>query len=839
MAPGSGAKRKASLDLAASSAAATPIQPASLSEGHALHRQTRSAAKDRHQPHRSGSTASAAAASPAASVAAEASVPVSGHIVTTGNPMGIGMRRETQPAVPTGQILISVSPAIDQAGMQPQPGTLLIPDQRGLLLPAGPPPVQPVSPAPGAQPQQCGAAHKEANEAHCLMSTAPVDITQHPCQSTASVADPQVADAAQALQSLLSDQRQRSPTPDPQNPQLLQCESPWPATAVRASQGPGTPQSTHLAVQAQVGAQLEPPPATPPAQANGQQQLVSQLQAGDRLNPKLTVEISRSRLPSPGPQRARSQSPAAPAAQMGTQPDPQHAASLPRGVQAAGATLRNQSQSQSQNAEPAPLPAPAPAPALASSSRRRQTQSKPSRQSALAGISAAVNAAEPDRTYSERAAAQDLADFARAPLQPATAAAQPATAAASSAMSAALNNAQPAAGAAPDTAQLTLSRPAHQVSAPSPISSRSDATPKASASGRRLAQAKNASTGPRSKGLRSSQPAHTAGQQPLTAQAAKSPAQSTLQGYLGTASPGSIRQLEQSLRTSPSAAAEAAATRAPPISPLPSALPSSDHISSAVARQLSLPGKLPEVAAQAAEPRHEAAAASLSHQAKAEAAQAAPQERPGQHHPAAALPDSAFQLDSRVTDTSVEDSLRQFAAMKEQIAAYASHSADPAVRQKFNDVLAGKYDAPAGALSAVAGSGEDDSDSDSSLGLTSESEPDEDAAPDGPSIGDQTSNAALSKPRDITASVAVVPPQASDAHQHRQAQKAHVHIPGSQRLYPAQASGMPNQAMRSVGQLHGPNLGTALSKHTVLPHGGKRLASGPDLHTNSLISGAQ
>ena len=523
-------------------------------------------------------------------------------------------------------------------------------------------------------------------------------------------------------------------------------------------------------------------------------QVLNQPQARDGLNPKPAVGSSEAHCAAPQSVQT---------AQLGTQVGPQTATAQP---DSSLQMLDPQSDGQPQSEAQQPLPASAPSPR-----HTRSCQAKSSaRQQAKADVSStAVGAAD-----SALAPAQQAANAVAVTVQPATAVAQPATAISDPATTAA----QPATAAADMATASDAAVSDHATKAKAPVTAQGSAK-RASANALRKHKDKR----PLQAGA-----ANAAGQTRPAAQASDSPAPSSLQSYLAIASPGSISRLKQGLGKLPApvedsaAEAEAAATGVYSDSPVQSALPHGNLVPTAAAKEHALDppltGSLPETATEAFEPENAAAAAAaaaadaaqlhaMSHQGLAEATEEGMSEAAGQLQPAAAAAaDSAVQVgEGWEQDPRIEETIRQFHAMKKQIAEFSLQLENAAMKQKFDDLLAGKTVPPAPALVAESSS-DDVSDSSSDADSSSDS----DAGPDR-----QDTAAVLT---DVTASRVVPPRQsssrspkpnasqsASDASFHRQAQHEPVTVPKSPGLYPAQASTMPNQAIRLVGDLHSSN----------------------------------
>lgn len=169
-----------------------------------------------------------------------------------------------------------------------------------------------------------------------------------------------------------------------------------------------------------------------------------------------------------------------------------------------------------------------------------------------------------------------------------------------------------------------------------------------------------------------------------------------------------------------------------------------------------------------------------------------------------AAAESAGQLDQGGgQDPRVAATLKQYHDMSRDISDYASRLTDPVMKQRYADALAGRPVSPLRVLTAGASSTDDsssDSDSDS------DAEPAQDSgavllpAPAAVNHVDwiphrQSSNRASNPSARPSTS-------ASGAHPHQPAQRTLLHSPLSPGLHPAQPSTSRPQAMRSVGQLH-------------------------------------
>ena len=697
---------------------------------------------------------------------------------------------------PARQILIGMAPAdadLDRAQdlsqIQPQLGTVLIPNQQGLLLPTG---ATSLLTQLGLQTAPCPPLgqhpHFQVTTSQSHLLTSPQNATD----STLKLLSPQMATTFQSHPDL-----HRSSLLSPHLLQQPQIAAPLAAGDPQHQSSPQTSAAAaHLPAflpQLPDRRQLTSHPATAPAWAADLLQVLPQAQAEPHLGPG-----SPSGVPS-GPQMTPADPYLGQATQLSTHPSPQDAAG--QSLQSANSSkaAHPQSAAHGQSASEVQHPLPVPMPCSrhmrshkAKPSARQQateaTKLAPQTQEAQKGVTAlqvtGATGATPVTALQATAAAQVPMAAAQAPTaaakpytaaiqaftstapppaaeaQPTTARATPGTAAAHAtahcATDAAQVSQQPAsqllsqqddraatAAAAAAAVSTVLAAPAAAPAAAAaqsvPASMPADHAREPTTS-QRSSKPKKGASDARAKQGRSSQAGctPTAAQTQLAPQASDSAAASgSLQGYLAHASPRSISKLKQDLRK-------------------PSASPTQEAAEEAVDRSV---GAAQDAAAEA---RHTAA----------------PQQQPAA--------DSAGQLDS-CCDPRVADTLRQFQALRQDIFAYVSQLPDPTVQQKLVDALAGKPVSPVISVSS------DDSD----LGSSSDSdtEPDQDTA------------GALHPVLDVHQELSAMPlrqssnwaPSSTPFHP---APDAQPHSPPSPGLYPAQPSPDRPSATRSVGQLH-------------------------------------
>ena len=703
------------------------------------------------------------------------------------------------------QILVGMAPAVadldhtpDLSQTQPQLGTVLIPNQQGLLLPASATSILTqlglqtmTSPQPGQHPQ-------------FQVTTSQNPLLINPQSATDSVPkllSPQTATNLQSHPDL-----HRTSRLSPHLPQQPQIAGPPAAGDAQHQSNPQTSAAAaHLPAflpQLPDRRQLTSHPATAPAWAADLLQVLPQAQPELHLGPGLPSGATS------GPQMTH----ADPYLGQAAQPS-----KLARPQDAPGQSLQSDNGSQAAHPQSAadgksplevqhPLLVPMPSPR-----RMRSHKAKPSAkqqateatklalqtEEAQKGVTAlqvtGATGATPVTALQATAAAQAATAAAQVPIaaaQASTAAAQPATpaaqpympavqastaiapppaavptaratpgtaavhAAAHCAADAAQLSKQPAsqlpsqqddrAANAPATATTAVSAPAAAAAPSVPASMPADQA-RESTTAQRSSKPQKGASDTRAKPRRSSQAgrAPTAAQAQLAPQAPQAPdsaaASGSLQGYLAHASPRSISKLKQDLRK-------------------PSASPTQEAAEEGMDRSA---GATQDAAAEA---RDTAAA------------------------------DSAGQLDN-MCDPRVADTLRQFQALRQDIFAYASQLPDPGVQQKLVDALAGKPVSPVVSVSS------DDSD----LGSSSDSdaEPDQDTAGALLPVLDMHQQGGNATPLRQSNRVPNSTPSdpASDAQPHRQAQLV-PHSPPSPGLYPAQPSPNGPLAMRSVGQLH-------------------------------------
>ena len=799
----SGVKRKASATLTASIAPDRLPQTFAPPQGSSIQCQAGTTANNPYQPLSMGGTSSAAPANTRAAV--------SNHT----------------PNQPAGQILVSMARAdvdLDHSPglgpMQPDLGTVLIPNHQGLFLAAA---AASFLSCPGpqvahrSQPVPHPNLQVTASQLHSPLLTS----SQQPSGPTSSLISPQGTNTLQSHQQNVS----------PLGPPLLQQSKAAGPSAARDAQDQPRHQTSaadlppflaHLPEKDQMSSH----PATAPAWAADHLEVLKQAQPEALLGPHSAGGPSG--VPSggpsggpPGTQIACVDPHLAYAAQPRTQqPNPQDTALQP--VDAPPTTgPQSGRQSPSEVQHPPPVP-------KQSSRRMRSHKGKPSAEQQAA--EAAKLAVQTEDTRKGVTALQVTGSVPVTARQP-TAAAQPLTAPAllptavvSKPGTAALQAiAQHTADAAQGSAQPDPQQADSDAAASVPASIPADQASKSSKA-QRSSKGNTGAAGSRNRQASPAQAggASTAGQTQLAAQASDSPAVSSLQGYLAAASPGSISKLKQDLRNPPAsvkAPAGPAATRALARSPSPPDLPLRGP------DLMSIPGQpglesLTEASdtpmTEADESDAQPAAVDTSQmqaggpeagvEARQEVAEKARDAAAPQQQPAVNATDSARQLGTGWDqDPRVADTLRQFHAMRSNISAYTSQLTDPVVKQKYNDALAGK---PVSAVVSAETSSSDESDSDSNSDLDSDSDvqPDQDtAAALFPVLADlheehtaiplrQSSNRAT-KPNALHS--------ASDAPPHRPAQqRTPVGSPPSPGPRPANLSPSRPQSMRSVGQLH-------------------------------------
>lgn len=732
----------------------------------------------------------------------------------------------------------------DRNQVQPQMGTVLIPNQQGVSIPAGPAPVvsqsgpQPaLHPQPDPQPETAPQPHPQlATSPHAgpqsmpnpqgIGSDSPL-LTKyyHVTECQSQLLNPQMTAPHQSL------------VP---NPQLLQ-QSQTVASRVAGGAGAQThPQTaaTLLPFLPQLGDRqgVDPPhPSTAPAWAADHLQVLNQAQPEVQLPPDSAggfaapqaasagpqvpwpapqLTLVRPQIPSAashgthaGPRIPCAETPLAPsssAAQSGMRPNLQHDAMQPTdGLQAtnyqsAAPALSNQQQQQT----PMPSPVGPSAEPQATAAARLALHTEDTQAGATAGP-ATVAAAVP-----ATAAAEGPTAAGDAP----TAAAQPPAAVLSSNTAAAhLSTA-----AAQGTPQAGLPLPTHRDVAAAP----SVAVSIAADQPRTPITAQTSPEGNKDTARSGSPPglgsALTTGQTQLASQDSDSPAASSLQGYLAVASPGSIFKLKPELRQDLRKATvmPAVAARALGASPPPSALPledpnptctpvtSTNPVEQEVLETLPVASDPDPAEAEAAETNAQPV---LLHTIQLQASAADTGEESNvaaavQQQPAG---DSVGQLGKGwVQDPRVAATLKQFHDMRRDISEYASRLTDPDMQQKYADALAGKPVSPAHALTAEAYSSDDSSsDSDSDW----DAEPDQDAGtalPAALAIVDHETRIVPLRHSSNRASTPKAPASASDAQPPRLAPRTLLQSPPRPGPHPAQPSTSRPRAMRSVGQLH-------------------------------------
>ena len=691
------------------------------------------------------------------------------------------------------------APSLSQ--IQPQLGTVLVRNQQGFLVPAGPNmlPSQ-LGPQAAPSPQPSQHPHPQVTTSQSPLLIKPQNATD----PTPKLFNPQMATT---LQSHPDDRRSSL-----LNPHLLQQPKIADPPAAEDSQHHYNPQTAATAAhlpaflpQLPDRRQLTSRPVTAPAWAADHLQVLPQTCLGPGV---------ASGGPS-GPQMTHASPYAGQAAQPSKHPTPQDAAGQslqPASVpQAADPQSAAPGQSPSEVQHPLPVHAPFPC-----HLQRRKAKPSTKQQAIEAGKLALqtedaqkgvqplqVTCATPVTALQATAAAQTAAAAAQPPVSiaqpppartpiPGTAAVQ---ANACCAAEACHDSAQPASQLLPQGSGSTAAAPADTnapsaaalaaaptaalaaVPVPAPAAAPSDHTripahqARSPATAQRSSKPKKGASDAKAKEGRLSQ----AGRTPITPQTQLAPqasdsaaAASSLQGYLAHASPRSISKLKQDLRKPSASDSRIDGPELQPATVDTSQLQAaSAHKDAAAAQeQEDVDGSAGALQEAAAETRDAAAL---------------------QQQPAA---DSSGQLDN-IWDPAVADTLKQFQALRQNVFAYASQVPDPVTKQKFADVLAGKPVSPM--LSCSSG--------DSDLGSSSDSnaEPDQDTT--GallPVLDMHQEDIAIpvrhSSNRALT-STALHP--ASNAQPHRQAQLVPYSSPSS-----AQPSQKRPLAMRSVGQLH-------------------------------------
>lgn len=750
-----------------------------------------------------------------------------------------------RPTPSAGQLLLSMAAAsadldhaADLSQMQPQPGTVLVPNHQRVLLPGGPTTLwSQLHPHTASSPQPVQHFHPHPQ---VTSHTSCVNTLQHAGEPTSTLISAQMAStlhppphhhSSSPLHPQLHQQPQITGPSDTEDSQHRSDSQ----TAAAAA-APAAASFPSFLPQLPSRGQLISHPATAPAWAADHLQVLPPAQPQAQLDPGDTSGAPSGSHPAPEiPVQAAQQSINASASAAAHQPlqlvsnpqavDPRSTAGLPpSGPQ-----------------RPLLVPMPAPPHMQRESAEPQATEASQfavQTEDVQEGVTALhMTGATPVTAPQATAAAPQATVAAQAPTaapQAPTAAAQRPTAAAqppkavaevftarvpdaTAAVGATVHHATDAAKAQPapqlpsqqdgsaETAPAILPAPAAAVSAAAvsaaPVSPGipPDQARLPTMTTRKSSKSKKgaAHAGPKQK--RSSQTAGaapTAGQTQLAAQASDSAlASGSLQGYLAHASPGS--RLKQDLRRPPAAARQAAVST-PQATPVPSPMSLKDPDSTskpgqpvheslllasdppmAVADEVGFqPAAVDTSQLQAVNARPGAAAAIQEVAGEAmDAAAAGTQEAAEEAQNNTAALQRRPQAEStaqRTQEQMVADTLRQWEATRRDLFAYACRVSDPVVKQKLTDVLAGKPMSPMLAY---------ESDSDSSS--DSDAEPDQDTA-------------------------GAVLPVLADVHlrtkAHRQAQQRSLspHSPPSSGLHPAQPSPKRPVAMRSVGQLHSP-----------------------------------
>lgn len=777
------------------------------------------------------------------------------------------------PHLPAGQLLLSMAPAnadlnhaTDLSQVQPQPGTVLVPNLQGVLLAAGPTTLwSQIHPHTAPDPQIPFHSSLVNNPQHATSTLVSAQMV-HPASlhHSFSSLNPQLLQQPQITGPYASRDSQHQSHP--------QTAAAAPATAAAAAVPAAAPAAAafpSFLPQLPVGQQLTAHPATAPAWAADHLQVLLPAQPETQLDP-------RDKSGAPSGVHVAPNLPVQAAAQQTIHPSANDAAPQPLQLVSnpqPGAPQSPAGLPPSGVQRPSLLPMPTPRhlqgdedkssaePQAAASQLALQTEDIRKGVTAL-HMTGATPVAAPQATAAAQAptaAAQAMTATAQAPTataQPSMTAAQPPTAKVpdvTAAMRATAHHATDAAKAQPapqlpsqqdddaQTAPAIAPAPAAAASAaPVPTGITPDqarlltpTTQKSPKSKKAPAHAgpKVARSSPRTGG------APTAGQTQLAAQASDSAgaASGSLQGYLAHASPGSISRLKQSLRRPPASARQAAAST-PHATPVPSPmlrknpdpisipgqpvpeslLPASDTPMAAADEVAVQPAAVDAPQLQAVGAHTSAAAGTKEVAGPAmDAAAAATQEADGEAVDAAAA----------ATQEATEEA-NNTAALQHRVEAdsTAQHTQDRIVAdtlRQWDDMRRNLFayasqvpdpvvkqkltDVLNGRPVSPMLSYKSDSASDSSS--DSDAEPDQDTA--GvlfPVLADVHQRGEAPPVRHSSN----MPPHpsphhpASDAQPDRQAQQRMLgtHSPPSSRLYPAQPSPQRSPAMRSVGQLH-------------------------------------